>query len=146
MKRLVILFISAYSLASCTTIRVPVEQYSGSIDYSKYTDQGFFITEANSVSFDYKPIASVYSIFKTGYEVSSKAGTTQKDDLYAGTSMSIKTTNRIVAATIDGVVSELYTKAKSIGANGIIGLEITYIGDARIIGSGYQATGMAIRK
>lgn len=32
---------------------------TGYIDYSKYSDQGFFITEAPTVPFDYTPIGSM---------------------------------------------------------------------------------------
>ena len=147
MKRLVLLFISAYLLTGCSTLRMPVQQYSSSIDYSKYLEKGFFITETKSVSFEYKPIASVYSVFKTGYEISNKQPSGNKDDVFTGATPAVKTTNRIVSATISGVVEELYNKARSIGANGIVGLEIRNVNEGTgIIGSGYEASGMAIKR
>lgn len=46
-------------LSSCVSPKLSQVEMVNFLDYSKYTNQGFFITESNSVSFEYAPMATV---------------------------------------------------------------------------------------
>jgi len=149
MKKLTLLFLAAISFSSCMSIRPATSTSSYSIDYSKFIDKGFFITESNSVSFNYTPLSSVYSSQTSGYELLRVNGVVQNKTLYSGVS-SPKTTNNYINASPDAVLSALYEDAVKQGANGIINLNITSTSAASAPGMlpivTIVATGMAIKK
>lgn len=62
MKNLFYILLAVLLFTSCSMYKSINETVV--IDYSRYTSQGFFITESNSVSFDYKPIGSVVTVVK----------------------------------------------------------------------------------
>ncbi len=69
------LFISAMALllSACATMpKWAYTSYSASFDFTEFTNGGFFITESNSVSFDYDPIGSISGVGTSGYEVLRK--------------------------------------------------------------------------
>lgn len=146
MKKIILLTLFVIILSSC---RTPFYLGSSALDYSKYSNQGFFISESNSVSFDYKPIASVVAEFQTGYEPLIRNGKAVVWENEWGMKVP-KTTKKLIPATREGVTEELYKKAVQIGANGIINFEIStirvYTKETGYITTGYVATGMAIKK
>lgn len=57
-------------ITSCTTIeqvRVAPKTNSSMLDYSQLTSKGVFVTESNSVSFDYETVGSIMVITTDGY-------------------------------------------------------------------------------
>ena len=129
-KKLSFLIISMIFISSCSPVAYQALTYS--IDYSKYLDDGFFITESQSVNFDYKPIASVGSDIKPGY-LTSKDGSG----------------NVYTEATADDAIAYLVVQAKKVGADAIIGIkiEITDIGGSPYTNTlSYSASGMAIKR
>lgn len=140
MKKLFLFFVASFLFASCATIN-PVILESNHIDYSKY---GIFVSEANSVSFEYKPIGLVESLFMSGW---AKANSKVYDDVYSK-EVGVKSKN--VKATREGALNKLVEEAQSIGANGIINLKFNtlsyYDKNVGYVITGYEATGMAIRR
>ncbi len=127
-----LLFLSLFVLTlltSCGGVSGP--KYSvitGSVDYSQYTKSGFFITEANSVSFSYNPIGSVTAVVTSGNDG-----------------------GKFVEANYEDALYYLHSKAKEIGGNGIINLKFEFIPSRNlqygvVTMSQVVATGMAIRR
>lgn len=53
--------------SSSSSVRLPrAKDFVGTVDYSKYLQEGFFITESNSVNFDYDPVATIYVLSYEG--------------------------------------------------------------------------------
>lgn len=157
MKKAISLLLISGCLGACATMlpRRPTSLSLTVIDYSKYSDASFFITESNSVAFDYKPLGSLMAGFQSGYETVKNdvvAVPVKKkkwyDDNEAETPKPAQTTNVFIAATPEKSVDELVKKAKEIGANGLINLKVVYVPsvDAFLRYDSYHATGMAIRK
>jgi len=144
MKKLIYASLIGVVLSSCTIVRVPSVQVSSALDYQK---SGIFLTESNSVSFNYEPVASLSALQISGYATSDKVNKTFTEDVY-GTSFTgpQRTTNKFIQASREDVLNELCKKAIEKGANGIINLSIKYIPRTTDTYSGYEATGMAIKK
>ena len=147
-------FILLCCLCSCvTTYKWPYVQESSIVDYSQYAKKGFFITQANSVNFEYMPIGSLSAKVEGGYEVLNvDAVKIAGDDIYSRvpeTKVNVKY-GKYIKATPELAIDELYRKAKENGANGVIGLEInpitTYSQQYGNVVTGYFITGMAIKK
>ncbi|MDH6304658.1 uncharacterized protein YbjQ (UPF0145 family) [Parabacteroides sp. PF5-5] len=130
MKKIVILFVLTAMLSSCVTHQ-KYREYSAFIDYSQYMKEGFFLTESNSVNFDYIPVGNVSSLI-----VGGKSG------------------KKTIYVSHDDALWLLYSKAKEMKANGIINLKFTYISgnsysDGYTSHVGYSSisvSGMAIRR
>lgn len=154
MKKALIALFAATTLFSCFTIgKFPYVQESSIIDYSQHEEKGFFVTEANSVSFEYKAIGSVSAKVESGYEVvGGKKVKAIGDDVYQK-QMATQTKvayGGFVSATPAQALELLYQKAKESHANGIINLKLSPITQytqayGNVI-TGYFATGMAIRR
>lgn len=125
MKKLLLLSI-AVAFASCTTLQYSATTYS--IDYAKYTQLGFFVTESQSVGFEYTPVASVGSKIETGYE-NNNAGKT----------------NKLTYATADDALAYLVAQSQKLGANAIIGLKLTNTSTNPMLPS-FEASGMAVKR
>ena len=121
MKKVGILFLS-FILFSCAP-----KYYitSGCVDFSNLTKDGFFITESNSVNFDYKPIGSIYSYISSGV---SKRNYTW------------------INANYDDALIELKREAVSRGSNGIINLSYNITRDKSYNTLSVYLEGMAIKK
>ena len=107
-------------LASCATVSVPQFTTTTFVDYSEFTKQGIFVTESNSVNFDYKPLGSVVSVTQGAWSgLSSK---------------------KIDA---DEAFKDIADKVKNAGGNGLINFRfnVTSTGSASVM----TASGMAIR-
>lgn len=153
MKRTLI-FLLICSLSSCvTTYKWPYVQESSIIDYSHYAKKGFFITQANSVNFEYTPIGSISAKVEGGYEVLNiDAIKVSGDDIYSRkpeTKIKVQY-GKYIKATPDAAIDELYNQAVENKANGIIGLKIepitNYSQQYGNVVTGYFVTGMAIKK
>lgn len=157
MKKLFIATILAIGLSSCSQVllRQPEVLTSSFIDYSKYTNAGFFITEANSVSFEYKTLGNVTGINLSGYQqeknVTNSSTEKQKDDVYTNTSNKpYRITNKYINATKEKALEELVLRAKSLGANGVINLKFETFSQTSQQGAfelkGYSVSGLAIKR
>lgn len=133
-------------MASCSTKYAMIKE-SSIIDYSSFEKNGFFLSEANSVSFDYRAVGSVSATVLNGWEVKGVAKDNRQN---AVTSMGEQIKYGLYKnATPNDVLDELYKKAIENGANGIINLSIkptTETIPGRGMIKGYYATGMAIKK
>ena len=68
MRKVLILAALALSMYSCKT-QVPPAPYTtySTIDYSSLTSEGYFVTESNSVPFDYEAISSILIEVHSGW-------------------------------------------------------------------------------
>lgn len=153
MKQFLILSL-IFCLGSCVTVpKWPYIQESSIIDYSQYTNKGFFITQANSVNFDYLAIGSISSKVESGYEIlNTNMVKVLGDDVYSPdqkTKAKIKY-GKYIRATPEMALENLYKKAVESGANGIVGLTIepitNYSPHYGNVTVGYFVAGMAIKK
>ncbi len=159
MKKLLISLAIASFMSSCVTVQKSMYvAASSAVDYQQYSDKNFFLSESNSVNFNYSPISSVISIVRSGYITIDKAKNDSKnqdalrdDRLNSTHGWDGKSSFR--DASSEEALKELYTKALALGANGIINLKITTFTEkgTNALGSpidlvGYSATGMAIKK
>ena len=141
------------TIVGCTVTKRAYIQESEMIDYSKYAEKGFFITESNSVSFEYAAIGSISAKVESGYEIiGANKKKAVEDDIYpkqSNINVKIKYGDYI-SATPEAAIEELYNKAIENGANGVINLRIdpitTYIQQYGNIITGYFCTGMAIKR
>lgn len=152
MKKISSAFALLVFMSSCSLLRQPAVLTSGTLDYSEYQKQGFFLSESNSVSFPYEPIASVSALQLSGYKIKQSGTKEFRDDTFQ-TSYSkdyVSTSNEFEAASKSKVLEELVRSSKVKGANGLINLKIepvitvTKEGYTKV--SGYSGTGMAIKK
>ena len=120
---------------------------SSAVDYTKYSENGFFMTEANSVSFRYEPLGSITAIARSGYEViGSDDSSNFQDDTYGKPAKKVKY-GEYRSAYPEDALEELYNKALEMGANGVINLKFTYLSQTNsLIPEGWMVTGMAIKK
>ena len=72
-----IIFLALYCLlvSSCETVNIPQSTVTLIMDYTPMTDKGIFVTESNSVDFDYVPLGSVVSVTNGAYRSSVETGT-----------------------------------------------------------------------
>lgn len=151
MKKYLVFILLTALLSSCVLVKHPYNRYSTVVDFEKYTSQGFFITESNSVSFDYEPLGSLSAIIESGYEVIGTKGD-QTDDVYYHTRSSNNKYGDYISATIDDVVEDLVFAAADVGADGLINLKTEYVSGTYdkygnvLRPSMYIATGMAIKR
>lgn len=110
--------------------------FTGFLDYSKYAESGFFITESNTVPFDYVSIGSLSVLEKSGTIKGSVQETVVKglkaetktfevDDLYAESKKEVKDVNWIYASD-ESVLEAFVQRAKSLGANGVVNLKFKH--------------------
>ncbi len=146
-KKFIPALVAMFFICSCSVPRgTYVEEYA-IIDYTSIMDKyGVFLTEANSVSFEYSPVGSVYAKIISGrVQEETTFEVRDKDDVYAR-NMTVRKVEKgeIVEASPEKAIELAVKKAVSNGANGIIGLSIETIS----VGGEYGVvvTGMAIRK
>lgn len=150
MRKIIFFIIVAAMFASCG-VKYPYRRYSNVIDFTEVTQAGFFITESNSVSFQYDPLGSVTSVVESGYEVLGNKDGQMNDDVYSYKSSNTKF-GKYTYAQAEDAISELISSAQKLGANGIINLKITYTPSVHdkygniISPSSYVVSGMAIKR
>ena len=145
MKKLLWMLPLAF-IASCVTIPKP-QHYTivGHVDYRPYSEKGFFITESNSVNFDYTPVSTIVIKSVPGYLPEGrkpKIDPRSNNDMYSvpGQEDIKPNDDGHISVTVKSVLDMLYQKAVEAGANGIINLEV------RVSDGGYIASGMAIKR
>jgi hypothetical protein len=120
MKKIILCATVLLLFSGCITYRYV--ELTSVIDYSKYTKDGFFLSESNSVNFEYEAFGSVSAVILSG----KKFGVGYK------------------VANSDDAVRAVYEKAKSLGVDGLINLKFDYSTvDKRTIVS---VSGMAIKR
>jgi hypothetical protein len=124
MKQFLIL-LTATLLMGCSVKHIYTAT-SQVLDYEKYSKQGFFITESNSVSFDYTPIGSVVVRVFSGYvnegteyvkKFKSNGTYTENPTIRAG---------EWKDCDLNDAFTQLYKEAISKGANGVINLKYEF--------------------
>ncbi|MDR1984271.1 MAG: hypothetical protein LBQ28_05545 [Prevotellaceae bacterium] len=151
MKKILVVFVFTALFVACSTIMPRYSIISGTIDYSYFTKKGFFITESNSVSFEYTPVGSVFTTIYSGEtNETGKRELVVKDDFYPY--KIYITSKKWKSADVDDALLEIYNQALNIGANGIINLKIQNITSSQQINGqsiscdGITVSGMAIKK
>ena len=100
MKKILTISFCILLLQSCTCY----VSYISVIEYSKLYDmKDFFVTESNSVSFDYKPLGTITSVTISGFEKGN-----------------------FRMSKLTDTYRELFKSAIMQGANGIINVHSTY--------------------
>lgn len=151
MRKILFTVICVFLLTSCA-VKYPYKRYSNAIDFTEVTRSGFFLTESNSVSFQYDPLGSVSAVVESGYEVIGQKKEQSQDDIYSYNELANLKFGKYKFAEPEDAISELITAAKKLGANGIINLNLRYtsaIYDKNgiiISPSSYVVSGMAIKK
>lgn len=160
--RKIFLFFIAVSMMSCSAQVYYYKSVAYSpVDFRPYTESGFFITESNSVGFDYKPVSLVFAYVASGYlpdenniatdtgESFEPVSSTFRDDMYYRPKR-VKPVDisklEYRAATQADAVEKLVQAAKELGANGIINLKLQVDYGEVGLDPTYSATGMAIIK
>lgn len=147
MKKIFFFTLISILISSCTTVKY--SEYGYSLDYSSYTSQGFFLTEAPSVNFNYDPVGSVIGVSISGYEKNKSEKASYTKTLSDGSKIYNadfgKDPSNYVRASYENAVYQLVNESKKIGANGIIGLKFqtSSTTDGRLE---IRAYGMAIKK
>ena len=156
MKKTILLIVLIAAMCSCESVfKAAYTKNAYVLDYSEYTNKGFFLTESNSVNFDYKSLGSVSSLIYSGYEILNNKVNSQKMVYTVDNVQNPKKIRygKYINATSKDALDELCEKAMEIGANGIINIKVNYIPaeydyktGVRISEDGMFVTGMAIRK
>lgn len=133
-------------LTSCA----PKMQYVASstyINYQTYVEQGMFITESNSVSFEYTPLGSVSAIVFPGYVKATRPSQYKYEDLN-GNQQLTEDYNKWQPADVSDAITLAVDKAKQQGGNGIINFKVqpTSETDGKTVRYGYLVTGMVIHR
>lgn len=125
MKRKHFFIMLALSMAASLTSCYP--KFSDRVyflDYSRFADEGFFITESNTVPFDYKPIGSVLVEERPGKKEVSMVHKPGYDPIYGEDNA--KTTKSIYTyASADSALEALQKFAKENNADGVINIKIS---------------------
>lgn len=128
MKKMLFVALLTVLFSSCAD-KILYSITAVSVDYSSYAERGFFITESNSVNFDYKPIGSIYVQTSSGYDSTGIKQPKQKISIYDeqyDTKIKVKhgpwrSVGFVTAIDI------LYKKSIALGADGLINLNRTYV-------------------
>ena len=132
-------------LGSCA----PKLHYStnvGYIDYSQFANEGIFLTESNSVNFEYTSIGSVSVAVLSGNVDKQRPNKYNYKDLY-GKEQDEKYSEWVTASP-EQAIKLAVEKAKEQGGNGIINIKVepyTDISD-KVARSGFLLSGMVIKK
>lgn len=125
MRKTFLIFTIILLVTSCSN-KYPRMIYNSSIDYSSYTKNGFFITESNSVSFDYEAIGSVTTQITDGWEVvKGKKPEGKSYDYYELKKIKY---GEYLPLQYEDAIDQIVSQAKRMGANGLINLTFTYTG------------------
>lgn len=131
-----------FSLISCAEYQPlsPVS-FASSVSYAPFIKKGYFVTESNSVGFDYEALGSLYSVSKGGY--------TQKNPV-KNAQPGVFDANRhyqYVGADLNVAFEKMIKELEALGGNAIINLKITYTPKATAGGGDtYSVTGMAVKR
>lgn len=151
MKKVLLFVFAIGLLTSCATSAISYPEpygFSTFLDYSPLTNKGIYVTESNSVSFDYKTLGSVSATEVSGWvkkekvlKVANKNKKNNVDDMYAGVERNQSNGKYMrMSPSLDVAMERMANTLKEVDANGIINLKIRWEPDRIII------SGMAIRK
>lgn len=150
MKKIIFIATLVSLLVSCGISKKAYIRESTFIDFSEYTRKGFFLTESNSVNFNYEPISSITALVESGYEVLNREGVTSSDAVYG--TFSTTRYGEYIRANAQDALDELYHSAIEMGADGIINLKIQFTplrisSDGKVLSwESYYVSGMAIKR
>ncbi|WP_289763767.1 hypothetical protein [uncultured Duncaniella sp.] len=118
------------------------------LDYKEAGQGKVFITEANSVSFEYEPLGSILIVEYPGYvKVSDPSGEVQeeKKKLFAANLYNNKESNfKFQPASIQSAMNYAVEKALALGGDGIINLKFS--SDFNATTNVVQISGMVIKR
>lgn len=102
------------------------------LDYSAYTQQGFFLTELESVPFDYDALGSITVTEFSGKDAAYVDPNNSKvaDELYEKVERS-KVANDWRFASAQTAIGVIVDKARKAGGNGLVALKTTTIVDPK---------------
>lgn len=120
MKKIFSLLLFATLIFSSCAPKIHMSSYS--IDLSRYNSSGFFITESNSVSFDYSPICLM--------------GTQGGGKQYVN--------RKLTKLSLDDVFDKFVDDCKSKGANAVINIKISQNYGANE--NSFYISGMAVKR
>lgn len=149
MKKVILLIFAIGLFTSCVTPQLSEPYgFSSFLDYSPLTEKGIYVTESNSVSFDYKTIGSisvteVHGWVKKGKEKKKSKKTVygRDDDMYVRQERNQNAGKNVyVAPSLEVAMDRMANTLNEVGANGIINLKVRSEADRIII------SGMAIHK
>lgn len=123
--KVIIISLCCLLVSSCETVNIPQVTVTVIRDYTPMTDKGIFVTESNSVDFDYVPLGSVVSVTSGAYSSSVDKG--------------VKYEN----VDLEKAFEEISKMLVVMDANGLINLKIESSFDNLI--HYITVTGMAIR-
>lgn len=138
-KKISCLLFSILVLSACSVSNLPAPKSEVfMIDYSMLTQQGYFVTESNSVSFDYEAIGSIYAEEVGGWvpKDGKPKSTDPKENYYINSGRK----HIYQKPNLQNTYVNIANKLKAVGANGIINLKVSNYSNKIII------TGMAIKK
>lgn len=146
-----IVIIATFVMTACS-VKIPYRYSMNYIDYNAVSQQyGVFITESNSVGFDYQPIGSISLMERSGNEVKSGESETEaKDGVYSKSLITTVKYGDWIDASIDELLKIACQKAIEQGGNGIINMKIEYLPSTVVnnvvYSEGYRITGMIIKR
>lgn len=132
------------AVGSC---RTPMTHATYYIDYQEAGQGKVFITEANSVNFEYVPLGSIL-VEETSGVVKVTVPTTEKDrnfDTLYGPGSTTKTVSSYSKATAQTALNYAAQEAVRLGGDGIINLRLTSTNDGKG-GSVVSVSGMVIKR
>lgn len=145
MKRVLYILLLASCLTSCS-VKIPYLRSVEFVDYASLSQEyGLFLSESNSVSFDYETIGSVSVTEKSGH----KMGTYSKkynDDIYDTSGNKKIKMGDYIPATSGSALRLACEQAVLRGGNGIVNIKIVYIPATKTSMPGYHVSGMIIKK
>ena len=141
--------IATFVMTACS-VKIPYRYSMSYIDYNTVSQQyGVFITESNSVGFDYQPIGSISLMERSGNEVKSSESEA-KDGVYSKSFITTVKYGDWIDASIDELLKIACQKAIEQGGNGIINMKIEYLPSTVVnnvvYSEGYRITGMIIKR
>lgn len=148
MKQIVCLLILASLVASCSTVNVPSpKQYASCIDYGYLSQKGVYVSESNSVNFEYEPLGSLYVECTGGWvKNNQRSAQSSMEDIYYSKGQKVV----YQPATVEDAFSQALGELKKLRGNGIINFKINtiseYLPAYQVSVNKIIITGMCIRR
>ena len=155
MKKVLFLLFCISFFSSCSVSLPTPKSTINVVDYSILTEKGIFVTESNSVNFEYEAIGSVIAEETDGWVKQSQLKNKEKQfrkiyqDEYYEDYQHISFGKRVfVPADLNNVLQNLGEQLINMGANAIINLKIDYVKTPynKTSLNTIIVTGMAIKK
>lgn len=134
------------SLTSCKSLLPQFTQKTYVLDYSKASRQGVFLSEANSVSFEYAPVASIVVTSSDGMAKVAKTSKNYGDESYGGPDTKISYKDEWQVATYEQTLDRAVQSCLDLGGDGIINITFNLNYDSQGAVTGNTLRGMVIRR